>query len=175
MRATLGPPGGPAPHRSHAVMSVTAPLSSRSRRRARRATAESWVTTTRVSPSAEPASRRASSISILALSWRTGASATLYVGLLNHPDVVAGKVDFKSIKVCISGAAPLLLETKLRFESITGGRIVEGYSLTEAMMAGGAARSISVLSAITKNRIDILAGMRDAFAMGVFSRETLLS
>ena len=60
---------------------------------------------------------------------------TLYVGLLNHPDVVAGKVDFKSIKVCISGAAPLLLETKLRFESITGGRIVEGYSLTEAMMA----------------------------------------
>ena len=30
---------------------------------------------------------------------------------------------------------PLLADTKARFESITGGRIVEGYSLTEAMMA----------------------------------------
>jgi len=60
---------------------------------------------------------------------------TLYTGLLNHPDVVKGKVDFKSIKICFSGAAPLLAETKQRFESITNGRIVEGYSLTEAMMA----------------------------------------
>ncbi len=60
---------------------------------------------------------------------------TLYVALLNHPDVQRGTVDFKSIKICFSGAAPLLIDTKRRFESITGGRIVEGYSLTEAMMA----------------------------------------
>ena len=60
---------------------------------------------------------------------------TLFVGLLNHPDVQARKVDFKSIKICFSGAAALLAETKSRFETITGGRIVEGYSLTEAMMA----------------------------------------
>ena len=60
---------------------------------------------------------------------------TLFVGLLNHPDVQSRKVDFRSIKICFSGAAPLLAETKARFESITGGRIVEGYSLTEAMMA----------------------------------------
>jgi len=60
---------------------------------------------------------------------------TLYVGILNHPDVQNGKVDIKSIKICFSGAAPLLAETKARFEQITGGRIVEGYSLTEAMMA----------------------------------------
>jgi long-chain acyl-CoA synthetase len=60
---------------------------------------------------------------------------TLYVGILNHPDVQSGKIDFKSIKICFSGAAALLAETKTRFESITGGRIVEGYSLTEAMMA----------------------------------------
>ncbi|HUR32617.1 MAG TPA: long-chain fatty acid--CoA ligase [Vicinamibacterales bacterium] len=60
---------------------------------------------------------------------------TLYVGILNHPDVQSGKVDFKSIKICFSGAAALLAETKARFEQITGGRIVEGYSLTEAMMA----------------------------------------
>src|SRR5207249_4360272 len=57
------------------------------------------------------------------------------IALLNNPDVRSGKADFKSIKICFSGAAPLLAETKQRFESITGGRIVEGYSLTEAMMA----------------------------------------
>jgi long-chain acyl-CoA synthetase len=60
---------------------------------------------------------------------------TLYIALLNHPAVRKGKVDFKSIRICFSGAAPLLAETKSRFESMTGGRIVEGYSLTEAMMA----------------------------------------
>lgn len=60
---------------------------------------------------------------------------TLFVGLLNHPDVQSRKVDFKSIKICFSGAAALLAETKSRFEQMTGGRIVEGYSLTEAMMA----------------------------------------
>jgi long-chain acyl-CoA synthetase len=60
---------------------------------------------------------------------------TLYIALLNHPDVQQGKVDFKSIRLCFSGAAPLLAETKTRFEAMTGGRIVEGYSLTEAMMA----------------------------------------
>jgi long-chain acyl-CoA synthetase len=60
---------------------------------------------------------------------------TLFNAILNHPDVQAGKVDFSSIKVCFSGAAPLLAETKRRFEQLTGGRIVEGYSLTEAMLA----------------------------------------
>ena len=60
---------------------------------------------------------------------------TLYVALLNHPDVQSGKADFKSIKICFSGAAALMADTKRRFESLTGGRIVEGYSLTEGMMA----------------------------------------
>jgi long-chain acyl-CoA synthetase len=60
---------------------------------------------------------------------------TLFIALLKHPDVKAGKVDFKSIKLCISGAAPLMAETKNSFEELTGGRILEGYSLTEAMMA----------------------------------------
>jgi long-chain acyl-CoA synthetase len=59
----------------------------------------------------------------------------LFNALVNHPDVRAGKVDFSSIKVCFSGASPLLAETKRRFEELTGGRIVEGYSLTEAMLA----------------------------------------
>lgn len=60
---------------------------------------------------------------------------TLYVALLSHPDVQSGKADFKSIRSCFSGAAPLMAETKQRFEAMTGGRIVEGYSLTEGMMA----------------------------------------
>jgi long-chain acyl-CoA synthetase len=60
---------------------------------------------------------------------------TLYVALLNHPDVQSNKIDFKSIRICFSGAAALMADTKQRFESLTGGRIVEGYSLTEGMMA----------------------------------------
>lgn len=59
---------------------------------------------------------------------------TLFIAVLNHPDVQAGKVDFKSIKVCASGAAPLLAETKQRFEALTGGRIMEAYGLTESML-----------------------------------------
>ena len=60
---------------------------------------------------------------------------TLYIALLNHPDVQRGKVDFSSIRICFSGASALLADTKSRFEALTGARIVEGYSLTEAMMA----------------------------------------
>lgn len=60
---------------------------------------------------------------------------TLYTAILNHPDVRAGKVDLSSIKLCFSGAAALMAETKRQFEQATGARIVEGYSLTEAMMA----------------------------------------
>jgi long-chain acyl-CoA synthetase len=60
---------------------------------------------------------------------------TLYTAILNHPDVRAGKVDLRSIKLCFSGAAALMAETKKRFEEATGARIVEGYSLTEGMMA----------------------------------------
>jgi len=59
---------------------------------------------------------------------------TLFVALLNHPAVKAGKVDFKSVKLSIAGGAPLLAETKYRFEALTGGRMVEGYALTESMV-----------------------------------------
>lgn len=60
---------------------------------------------------------------------------TLFVALLKHAKVAAGSVDFSCLKLCLSGAAPLLAETKERFEKLTGGRIVEGYALTESMMA----------------------------------------
>ena len=60
---------------------------------------------------------------------------TLLNGIMNHPLARQGKVDFSSIKLCFSGAAALMAETKKRFEELTGGVIVEGYSLTEAQMA----------------------------------------
>ncbi|HTM04723.1 MAG TPA: AMP-binding protein [Vicinamibacterales bacterium] len=60
---------------------------------------------------------------------------TLYSAILNHPDVRAGRVDLSSIKLCFSGAAALMAETKRQFEETTGARIIEGYSLTEGMMA----------------------------------------
>jgi long-chain acyl-CoA synthetase len=60
---------------------------------------------------------------------------TLFIALLNHPDVQAGKVDFKSMKVCYSAAAPLMAETKQRFEALTGGWLLEAYALTESMLA----------------------------------------
>ena len=57
---------------------------------------------------------------------------TLYVAINNHPDILAGKHDLTSIRACLSGSAPLLVETKERFEEITGGKLVEGYGLTES-------------------------------------------
>lgn len=54
---------------------------------------------------------------------------TIYVGLLNHPDL--NKYDLSSIEACISGSAPLPVEVQQRFEEITGGKLVEGYGLTE--------------------------------------------
>jgi len=60
---------------------------------------------------------------------------TLYTAILNHPDVRAGKADLSSIKLCFSGASALMAETKKQFEAATGARIIEGYSLTEGMMA----------------------------------------
>ena len=60
---------------------------------------------------------------------------TLYTAILNHPDVRSGRIDLSSIKLCFCGAAALMAETKKEFESLTGARLVEGYSLTEGMMA----------------------------------------
>src|SRR5690625_1241608 len=55
---------------------------------------------------------------------------TIYVGLLNHPDM--HKFDLSSIEACISGSAPLPVEIQQNFEKVTGGKLVEGYGLTES-------------------------------------------
>lgn len=60
---------------------------------------------------------------------------TLYNALNIHPDVVANKYDLSSIKACISGSAPLMRETKEKFEALSGGKVFEGYGLSEAPTA----------------------------------------
>ena len=54
---------------------------------------------------------------------------TMYNAILNHPALK--KYDLSSIKACISGAAPLPVEVKRKFEEVTGGKLVEGYGLSE--------------------------------------------
>ncbi|WP_027892632.1 long-chain-fatty-acid--CoA ligase [Calidithermus chliarophilus] len=55
---------------------------------------------------------------------------TLYVGFNNFPGIEKRKVG--TVKVCISGSAALPVEVARRFEELTGGKLVEGYGLTEA-------------------------------------------
>lgn len=59
----------------------------------------------------------------------------MYNAINNHPDVLSGKYDLSTISYCISGSAPLMRETKIKFEEITGGKLVEGYGLSEAPVA----------------------------------------
>jgi long-chain acyl-CoA synthetase len=54
---------------------------------------------------------------------------TMYVAINNA--VAKGGHDLSSIKACLSGAAPLPLEVAERFERYSGGRLVEGYGLSE--------------------------------------------
>ena len=54
---------------------------------------------------------------------------TMYQALLDHPD--CAKTDFRSLRVCISGAAPLAETLKAKFEALTSAKVIEGYGLTE--------------------------------------------
>ncbi|GEK33401.1 long-chain-fatty-acid--CoA ligase [Kurthia sibirica] len=55
---------------------------------------------------------------------------TIYIGLINNPNIT--KYDLSSIKACISGSASLPAEVQEKFEELTGGKLVEGYGLTES-------------------------------------------
>ena len=58
-----------------------------------------------------------------------GCVPTLYVGILNHPDFP--KQDLSFIKGCISGAAPLAIETIREWDERVGAPIIEVYGMTE--------------------------------------------
>jgi long-chain acyl-CoA synthetase len=53
----------------------------------------------------------------------------MYIGIINHPDVAT--YDLKSVRCCLSAAAPLPMEVQEQFGRLSGGRLVEGYGLTE--------------------------------------------
>ena len=54
---------------------------------------------------------------------------TMYTAIINHPKV--DEADLSSIKACLSGGMSLPVEIQRRFEQITGGKLAEGYGLTE--------------------------------------------
>ncbi len=55
---------------------------------------------------------------------------TMYVALINDPQVV--DFNLKTVRLCISGGAPLPIEIVSKFEALISGGLVEGYGLTEA-------------------------------------------
>jgi long-chain acyl-CoA synthetase len=57
------------------------------------------------------------------------AVPALYNGIINYPGI--DRMDISSIKACFSGSAPLPVEVMTRFETLTGGKITEGFGLTE--------------------------------------------
>ncbi|HEU0131250.1 MAG TPA: long-chain fatty acid--CoA ligase [Mycobacteriales bacterium] len=53
----------------------------------------------------------------------------IYKAIVDSPKV--RQHDLRSIKACISGAMKLPVETQEQFEKVSGGRLVEGYGMTE--------------------------------------------
>ena len=96
------------------------------------------------------------------------AVPTMYVGVLNHPDI--NKYDLSSIEGCFSGAAPLPVEVIKEFEEKTGAQICEGYGLSETSPVatinpyGGETRAGSIglpISDTEMRLVDLEEGTRD--------------
>jgi long-chain acyl-CoA synthetase len=54
---------------------------------------------------------------------------TMYVAFNNAPHVE--RYGFNSLRICMSGGAPLPVDVREKFEALTGGHLLEGYGLTE--------------------------------------------
>ena len=54
---------------------------------------------------------------------------TLYNAMMHHPEL--DRYDLSSLRFCISGGAPLPIEVKRGFETLSGCKLVEGYGLSE--------------------------------------------
>lgn len=55
---------------------------------------------------------------------------TMYQALLDHPALAT--TDFSSLRICISGGAPMAAELREKFVAATRASLVEGYGLTES-------------------------------------------
>lgn len=55
---------------------------------------------------------------------------TMFQALLDHPKLAS--TDLSSLRVCISGGAPMPSGVHAKFEEVTSVRLVEGYGLTES-------------------------------------------
>ncbi|MGZ9584550.1 long-chain-fatty-acid--CoA ligase [Paenibacillus marinisediminis] len=55
---------------------------------------------------------------------------TMYIAINHAKDIKS--YDISSIRACVSGSAPLPVEVQETFESLSGGRLIEGFGLTEA-------------------------------------------
>lgn len=55
---------------------------------------------------------------------------TMFTAIVNHPKLKS--FDLSSLGFCLSGGAPLPLEIKQKFETLTGCKLVEGYGLSES-------------------------------------------
>ncbi|WP_045522013.1 long-chain-fatty-acid--CoA ligase [Neobacillus niacini] len=77
-------------------------------------------------------------------------SPTMYIALLNHPDLK--KDDLTCFQFCICGSSPLPIEVIKKFEEITGAPMVEAWGLSEAT------------TGVTRNPI---AGIRKVGSTGI--------
>ncbi len=59
----------------------------------------------------------------------------LYNAINNHEGVQSGKISVQSVKLCVSGSAPLPPATKREFERLSGGKLLEGFGMSEAPTA----------------------------------------
>ncbi len=54
----------------------------------------------------------------------------MYIAIINHPRVT--EYNLRSIKACLSGGSALPVEVAQKFDEITGGRLVEGFGMSES-------------------------------------------
>ena len=60
---------------------------------------------------------------------------SMFAAMVEHPLVLGGRIQFAPVKLCFSSVAPLLAETRARFEALTRCPVLQGYELTESQGA----------------------------------------
>jgi len=96
------------------------------------------------------------------------AVPSMYNAIARYPGL--GPEDVSCIKLCVSGGAALPAEVQKRFEEKTGGRLVEGYGLTETSPVA----TVNPVNGLRKNgTIGVPITDTDARIVDIDTRETL--